>query len=110
MCPVQMAHECEDDVLEDSLSGCSSDSNIVSKQNSKAFIWKCLGFELNEKGNPQSKNHPKCCLSWLEITVKMETLQIYIYSHLMNKHPEEWDIVQKAAANTSRKQQRDETQ
>ena len=51
-----MAHECEnDDVVEDSLSGCSNNSDIVSKQNSKAFIWKYFGFELNEKGNLWSK-------------------------------------------------------
>ena len=57
---MKMALECEnDDVVEDSLSGSSNDSDLVLKRNTKAFIWKYFGFEANEKGNPRSKNHSK---------------------------------------------------
>ena len=110
MCSMKMALECEnDDVVEDSLSGSSSDSDLVLKHNTKAFIWKYFGFEPKEKGNLQLKNHPKCHLCQLEITAKDGNTS-NLYSHLKNKHPEEYDIVQKAAANTSRKRQSDKTQ
>ena len=48
-----MVLECVDEeaAVDDSLSGSSNDSNIVSKQNTKAFIWKYFGFEPNKKGN-----------------------------------------------------------
>ena len=60
---MKMALECEDDnVVEDSLRGSSNDSDLVSKWNTKAFIWKYFGFKPNKKGNLQSKNHPKCRL------------------------------------------------
>ena len=50
---MKMALECEnDDVVKDSLSGSSSDSNLVSIRSTKGFIWKYFGFEPNEKGNP----------------------------------------------------------
>ena len=110
MCPMKMVLECENDnVVEDSLSSSSNDSDLVSKCSTKAFIWKYFGFEPNEKGNPQSKNHPKCCLCRLEITAKDGNTS-NLNSHLKNKHPQEYDIVQKAAANTSRKRQSDTTQ
>ena len=38
---------------------------------------------------------------------RMETLQTYVYSHLKNKHPEQYNIVQRAAINTNRKRQSD---
>ena len=86
-----------------------NDSDLVSKPNTKAFIWKYFGFEANEKGNPRSKNHPKFRLCRLEIAAKDGNTS-NLYSHLKNNHPEEYDIVQKAAANTSRKRQSDKTQ
>ena len=47
MCPIKIALECEnDDVVEDSLSGSSNDSDFVSKCNTKAFIWSTL--DLNQ--------------------------------------------------------------
>ena len=110
MCPIKIALEYEnDDVVEDSLSSSSSDSDLVSKRNTKAFVWKYFGFEPNEKGNPQLKNHSKCHLCQLEIAAKDGNTS-NLYSHLKNKDPKEYDIVQKAAANTSRKRQSDKIQ
>ena len=40
--------ECKNDnVVKDSLSSSSNDSDLVSKHNTKAFIWKYFGFEPN---------------------------------------------------------------
>ena len=107
---MKMALEYEnDDVVKDSLSGSSNDSNLVSKRNTKTFIWKYFGFEPNKKGNLRSKNHPKCRLCQLEIAAKDRNTS-NLYSHLKNKHSEEYDIVQKVAANTSRKRQSNKAQ
>ena len=79
---MKMAHKCDNDnVVEDSLSGSSNDSDLVLKRNTKAFIWKYFEFEPNEKGNPRSKNHLKCCLCRLEITANDGNTS-NLYSHL----------------------------
>ena len=57
---MKMALECEDDdVVEDSLSGSSNDSDLVSKWNTKVFIWKYFGFKPNEKGKSTIKKSSK---------------------------------------------------
>ena len=76
-----MALACkEDNVVEEPLSSSLSDSYLVLKRNTKAFIWKYFGFELNKKGNPQSKNHSKCRLCQLEIAAKDGNTSS-LYSH-----------------------------
>ena len=68
---MKMALECENDnVVKDSLSGSSNDSDLVLKFNTKSFIWKYFGFEPNKKEKPRSKIHPKCHLCQLEISAK----------------------------------------
>ena len=100
----------EEHVIEDTSSGSSNGSQLVSKPNAKAFVWKYFGFERNEKGKPRSKDHPKCRLCRLEIAAKDGNTS-NLYSHLRNKHPEEYDIVQGAATNgTSSRRQSDKLQ
>ena len=94
----------DEDVVEDSLSGSLNDSDLVSKWNMKAFIWRYFGFEPNETGNPRSKDHPKCRLCQVEIAAKDGNTS-NLYSHLKNKHPEQYDIVQRATTNANRKRQ-----
>ena len=107
---MKMALECVDKdpdevVVEDSLSGSLSDSNLRSFQvEYKTFIWKYFGFEPNKTGNPQSKDHPKCRLYQVEIAIKDGNTS-NLYSHIKNEHPEKYDIVQRAATNTNRKRQ-----
>ena len=104
---MKMTLECVDqDVVEDSLSGSLNDSDLVSKRNMKAFIWRYFGFEPNETENPQSKDYPKCRLCRVEIAAKDGNTS-NLYSHLKNKHPEQYDIVQSATTNTNRKRQND---
>ena len=100
-----VASDVEEHVIEDTSSGSSNGSELVSKPNGKAFVWKYFGFERNEKGKPRSKDHPKCRLCRLEIAAK-DGNTLNLYSHLRNKHPEEYDIVQGAATNgtSSRRQ------
>ena len=110
MCLMKMVLECVDeDAVEDSLSGSLNDSassDLVSKRNTKVFIWKYFRFEPNETGNPRSKDHPKCHLCCVEITMKDGNTS-NLYSHLKNKHPEQYDTVQRVATNTNRKRQSD---
>ena len=98
-----------EDVVEDSLSGLSSECGLISKRNTKAFVWKYFGFEPNEKGIPRSKDHSKCRLCGLQIAAKDGNTS-NLYSHLKNKHPEEHDTVQRAATKTTWKRQGDKTQ
>jgi len=101
-----LEHTTEDvvaSVVEDSSSEPFNDIELILKQNTKAFIWKYFDFELNEKGNLQSKDQPKCQLCRLEIAAK-DGNTTNLYSHLKNKHPEEYDIVQRAVGNSSKKQ------
>jgi len=100
-------HTIEDvvvSVVEDSSSKPFNDIELISKRNTKAFIWKYFRFEPNEKGNPQSKDQPKCCPCQLEIAAKDGNIS-NLYSHLKNKHPKEYDIVQRVVGNSSKKQQ-----
>ena len=106
---MKMVLKCEnDDVDKDSLSGSSNDSDFVSKRNTKAFYLEILWIWIKWKGKSTIKNHPECHLCQLEIAAKDENTS-NLYSHLKNKHLEEYDIVQKAAANTSRKWQSNKT-
>ena len=101
-----LEHTTEDvvaSVVEDSSSEPFNDIELISKQNTKAFVWKYFGFKPNENGNPRSKDQPKCQLCRLEIAAK-DGNTTNLYSHLKNKHPEEYDIVQKAVGNSSKKQ------
>ena len=113
MCLMKMLFECVDeDAVEDALCDSLNDSgssDLVSKRNTKVFIWKYFGFEPNETGNPLSKNHPKCHLCHVEIAMKYGNTS-NLYSHLKNKHPEQYDIIQRAATNTNRKRQSDKTE
>ena len=68
-----------------------------------------FGFELNEKGIPRSKDHPKCSLCGLEIAAKDGNTS-NLYSHMKNKHLEEHDTVQRAATKSIGKRQGDKTQ
>ena len=103
---MKMALECVEYVVEDSSSSSLNDSDLVLKRNTKAFIWRYFGFEPNETGNPQSKDHPKCRLCRVEIATKDGNTS-NLYSHLKNKHPEQYNIVQRATTNTNRKRQSD---
>ena len=60
----------EEHVIEDTSSGSSNGSELVSKRNTKAFVWKYFEFERNEKGKLRSKDYPKCHLCQLEIAAK----------------------------------------
>jgi len=65
-----------EDVVEDSLSKSSNDIELILKEITKAFFWKYFGFEPNEKGNPQLKDHLKCRLCQLDIAAKAKLVGI----------------------------------
>ena len=78
--------ECE---VMDYQEGSSMENELVTKQNTKSHIWKYFGFEPDESGKPRSKDHPKCRLCKTEIAAKDGNTS-NLFSHLKNKHPEEY--------------------
>ena len=68
-------------------------TDLVSKKNTKAFIWKYFGFIPDENGQPTG--NPRCCLCELEVLAKDSNIS-NLYSHLRHKHPDTHSIVQAA--------------
>ena len=62
---VSEVSECE--VVED---GISIEDELVSKRNTKAYIWKYFGFQCDDKGKPRWKDHLKRHLCRVEIAAK----------------------------------------
>ena len=73
---------------------------LVSKQNTKAFIWKHFGFSTDGNGRP--RGNPKCRLCGTEVLAK-DSNTSNLYSHLRYKHPEEHSIVQAATGAKGKK-------
>jgi len=69
-----------EDVVKDSSSESSNDTELISKWNAKAFIWKYFGFEPNEKGNPQSNTTQNSAF-----VAAKDGNTSNLYSHLKNK-------------------------
>ena len=73
---------------------------LVSKRNTKAFIWKYFGFLPDENGRP--RGNPKCRLCGAEVLAK-DSNTSNLYSHLCYKHPDEHSIVQAATGTKGKK-------
>ena len=74
------------------------DSNtLVSKKKTTSFVWKYFGFETDGNGRPLRLNAPKCRLCQATVAAK-DSNTSNLYSHLRNKHPEEFVIAQRASS------------
>ena len=93
--------ECE---VMDYQEGSSMENELVTKQNTKSHIWKYLGFEPDESGKPRSKDHPKCRLCKTEIAAKDGNTS-NLFSHLKNKHPEEYHRIRNLVGKVEKHQE-----
>ena len=74
------------------------DSNtLVSKKKTTSFVWKYFGFETDRNGRPLRVDAPKCRLCQATVAAK-DSNTSNLYSHLRNKHPEEFVIAQRASS------------
>ena len=74
------------------------DSNtLVSKKKTTSFVWKYFGFETGRNGRPLRVDAPKCRLCQATVAAK-DSNTSNLYSHLRNKHPEEFVIAQRASS------------
>ena len=72
----------------------------------KLQIWKYFGFQPDDKGNPRWKDQPKCRLCKTEIAAK-DGNATNLYSHLKNKHLEEYRAVRSITGSIGAKRQQD---
>ena len=79
-------------------------TDLVSKKNTKAFIWKYFGFIPDENGQPTG--NPRCCLCELEVLAK-DSNTSNLYSHLRHKHPDTHSVVQAATGTKGKKADND---
>ena len=100
--PLQSKLESESSSTNPSTDPPGTVEGLVSKRNTKAFIWKYFGFLPDGNGRPCGS--PKCCLCGAEVLAKDSNL----YSHLCYKHPDEHSIVQ-AATGTKGKETDDDS-
>ena len=66
-------------------------NTLVSKKKTTSFMWKYFGFEMDRNGRPLHVDVLKCRLCQTTIAVK-DSNTSNLYSHLQNKHPEEFVI------------------
>ena len=93
--------ECE---VMDYQEGSLMENELVTKQNTKSHIWNNFGFEPDESGKPRSKDHPKCRLCKTEIAAKDGNTS-NLFSHLKNKHPEEYHRIRNLAGKVEKHQE-----
>ena len=82
------------------------DSNtLVSKKKTTSFVWKYFGFETDRNGRPLRIDTPKCRLCQATVAAK-DSNTSNLYSHLRNKHPEEFVIAQRASSSKKKNSRR----
>ena len=82
------------------------DSNmLVSKKKTTSFIWKYFRFETDRNGRPLRVDAPKYRLCQATVAAK-DSNTFNLYSHLQNKHPEEFVIVQWASSSKKKNHHR----
>ena len=70
---------------------------LVAKRKTIAPVWKHFGFEVDEKGKPQSPDRPKCCVCQQEVAAKDENTS-NLCSHLKNRQPDLYLQVERGQA------------
>ena len=78
---------------------------LVSKKKTKAFVWKYFGFETDANGSPLRVDSPKCRLCQATVAAK-DSNTSNLYSHLRNKHPQEFLIAQRASSSKTKSSHR----
>ena len=69
----------------------STTSPIVIHLYQRSFVWKYFGFETDRNGHPLRVDTPKYRLCQATVAAK-DSNTSNLYSHLQNKHPEEFVI------------------